>query len=105
MGLRQYLAEGAGCEVSFCCFDGFAEGCDRALGFDFCFGLGACCSFFLEGGRQLDDDVGIGNHLFGEHVFGEVATDRSNLEAGIFGGCRCRGTWESCGFLSLLCPC
>lgn len=32
-GLRQDLAEGAGCEVSFCCFDGFAEGCDRALGF------------------------------------------------------------------------
>lgn len=36
-GVRQNLAEGAGCEVSFCCFDGFAEGCDRALGFDFCF--------------------------------------------------------------------
>lgn len=48
VSVRQDLAEGAGCEVSFCCFDGFAEGCDRALGFDFCFGLGACGSFFLE---------------------------------------------------------
>jgi hypothetical protein len=64
VSLRQDLAEGAGCEVSFCCFDGFAEGCDRALCFDFCFGLCACCSFFLEGGEELDCHVGIGNHLF-----------------------------------------
>ena len=62
--LRQNLAEGAGCEVSFCCFDGFAEGCDRALCFDFCFCLGACSSFFFEGGRQLDDDVRVGDHVF-----------------------------------------
>lgn len=39
VGLRQYLAEGTGCEVSFGCFDGSSEGGDRALGFDFCFGL------------------------------------------------------------------
>lgn len=63
-GLRQDLAEGAGGEVSFCCFDGFAEGCDRALGFDFCFCLGSCGSFFLEGCRQLNDDVGVGDHVF-----------------------------------------
>ena len=37
--LRQDLAEGAGCEVSFCCFDGTSEGCDRPLCFDFCFGF------------------------------------------------------------------
>ena len=54
-GVRQDLAEGAGCEVSFCCFDSFAEGSDRALGFHLCFCLGACsfglggaCSFLLE---------------------------------------------------------
>lgn len=64
VSIRQNLAEGAGCEVSFCCFDGLAEGCDRALGFDFCFCLSACSSFFLEGGRQLDDDVGVGDHVF-----------------------------------------
>ena len=60
-GLRQDLAEGAGCEVSFCCFDGLAEGCDRALGFDFCFCLGACCSFLLEGCEEADSHVGVGD--------------------------------------------
>lgn len=63
-GFRQDLAEGTGGNVSFCCFDGPTKGCDRALGFDFCFGLGACRSFFLEGCREPDDDVRIGNHLF-----------------------------------------
>lgn len=53
-GFRQDFAEGTGCEVSFCCFDGSSEGYDRALGFDFCFGLGTCRSFFLEGGEELD---------------------------------------------------
>lgn len=48
VGLRQNLAEGTGCEVSFCCFDGFAEGCDRALGFDFCFGLVAADDDLVE---------------------------------------------------------
>lgn len=62
VGLRQYLAEGAGCEVSFCCFDGFAKGCDRALGFYFCFGFGACCSFLFEGGEESDGHVGVGDH-------------------------------------------
>lgn len=62
--IRQNLAEGAGCEVSFCCFDGFAEGCDRALGFDFCFCFGACCSFFFEGCEEFDCHVGVGDHVF-----------------------------------------
>lgn len=57
-GLRQDLAEGAGCEVSFCCFDGLAEG------FDFCFCLGACCSFFLEAHKRVDHDVRVGEHVF-----------------------------------------
>lgn len=64
VGLRQDFAEGAGCEVSFCCFDGLAEGCDRALGFDFCFGLDACRSFLLESCCELDDDVRVGDHVF-----------------------------------------
>lgn len=63
-GFRQDLAEGAGCEVSFCCFDGLAEGCDRALGFDFCFGLGSGCSFFFEVGEEFDCHVGVGDHVF-----------------------------------------
>lgn len=40
------------------------EGCDRALCFDFCFGLGACCSFFLEAHKRVDHDVGVGEHVF-----------------------------------------
>lgn len=63
-GFRQDLAEGAGCEVSFCCFDGFAEGCDRALCFDFCFCLGACCSFFFELCEEFDCHVRVGDHVF-----------------------------------------
>ena len=63
-GLRQDLAEGTGCGVSFGCFDGFAEGGDRALGFDFCFCLCACCSFFLGGCRELGDGVRVGDHVF-----------------------------------------
>lgn len=63
-GFRQDFAEGAGCEVSFCCFDGLAEGCDRALGFDFCFCLGAPLSFFLEAHKRVDHDVGVGEHVF-----------------------------------------
>lgn len=63
-GFRQDFAEGAGCEVSFCGFDGFAEGCDGALGFDFCFGFGACCSFFFEGCEEFDCHVGVGDHVF-----------------------------------------
>lgn len=27
-------------------------------------GSDACCSFFLESCRELDDDVGVGDHLF-----------------------------------------
>ena len=61
VSLRQNLAEGAGCEVSFCCFDGSSEGCDRALGFDFCFCFGACCSFLFEGGEEADSHVGVGD--------------------------------------------
>lgn len=74
-GFRQDLAEGAGCEVSFCCFDGFAEGSDRALGFDFCFCLGAGCSFFFEGCEEFDRHVGIGNHLFDGGVFADGGED------------------------------
>lgn len=64
VGLRQYLAEGTGCEVSFGCFDGSSEGGDRALGFDFCFCLCAGCSFFFEGGEEFDCHVGVGDHVF-----------------------------------------
>nr|DAR77947.1 MAG TPA: hypothetical protein [Caudoviricetes sp.] len=64
------LVEGAVCGVSFCCFDGLAEGSDRALGFDFCFGLGVCCSFFLEGceepdGHVVDDVRRVASHISG----------------------------------------
>ena len=64
VSLRQDLAEGAGGEVSFCCFDGLTEGCDRALGFYFCFGLGACRSFLLEAYKRVDHGVGVGEHVF-----------------------------------------
>ena len=36
--------------------------CDRALGFDFCFGLGACRSFLFEVGEELDCHVGVSDH-------------------------------------------
>lgn len=35
----------------------------RALGFDFCFGLGACSSLFLEAHKRVDHDVGVGEHV------------------------------------------
>lgn len=36
----------------------------RALGFDFCFGFGAGCSFFFEGGEESNGHVGVGNLVF-----------------------------------------
>ena len=80
-GFRQDLAEGAGGEVSVCGFDGLAEGCDRALGFDFCFGLGACRSFLLEGCEEADSHIGVGVDGGGRGVHA-VLTDRREDQIG-----------------------